>query len=458
MNVEEVLVNHVLKTNYRDLPNEVILATKKQIIDFLGIAVAGSAAAGCKNVVDLVSDLRSVPQGTVIVYGIKVSAAHAALSNAMMAHALDFDDTHEKAFLHATAPVIATAFASAELVKGISGKDLITAVAVGTDIGCRLALAVKHSPTITGWHTTATYGVFSAAATAAKILGCNKKELWNAFGIAYSQSAGNVQSVFDGALAKRLQAGIAAKAGVLSVLLAVKGLTGPKNFLKGKYGFYNVYERGDWDPQQLINGIGNRFEGIAVGFKPYPCCRRTHTCVDATLKLIKKYNIIPEQIKLIKVHTTKDTNISLVKKAQRHPRTVVDAQFSIPYIVATAIVKGDVSIENFTEKAIRDSQVLRLTEKVEGEIISVEEEDSRENPAKVEIILNSGQSFCEYRKYPKGHPMNPMNDKEILNKFKKCWNYSVKPLGSEKMEFVINLVKDLESVTDATKIIKSCTQ
>lgn len=456
MKVEEILINYIFNTNFNDLPKDVIIATKKQIIDFLGVAVAGSIAMGCKSVVDLFSKLNPIPQSTAIVYGNKLSATSAALLNAMMAHSFDFDDTHEKALLHATAPVIATAFSCAELRKGISGKQLLTAVALGVDIGCRLALAVNHSPVMSGWHTTATHGVFSSTVAASKTLECKKQELWNSFGIAYSQSSGNVQSVFDGALTKRLQAGMAAKAGILSVLLAINGITGPKNFLTGKYGFYNVYERGDWDPKKVINNIGSKYENTNVGLKPYPCCRRTHTSIDAALTITKKYNIIPEQVKSIKVYTTRDTNTSLVENAQRHPQTDVHAQFSIPFLVATAIVKRGVEIKDFTQEAIRDKQVLCLSDKIEGDIISLEEKNPSGYPAKIEIILNNGQSFFEYKKYPKGHPINPMSNEEVLNKFKNCWNYSEKFLGIEKRDLVINLVDDLENVKDATLIIQSC--
>lgn len=455
MTPEEIVVRHVTDTGFADLPDEVIASTKNYLIDFLGIAIAGSKAAGIQGVMEQVSEWGGSPQSTVIVYGAKLPAPHAALVNGMMAHALDFDDTHDESCLHATTPVIAAALAAAESIGGISGKDLIAAVAIGTDIGCRLAAAVRHSPAATGWHTTATYGVFSASAAVGKLLKLDEEKMWNAFGLAYSQAAGNVQSVFDGALSKRLQAGLAAKAGVLSAHLAARGVTGPKRFLTGEYGFYNVYERGDWDIQRLTVGIGRTFEVTSLSMKPYPCCRRMHACVDVALELARKHHVKPEDVASIRVQTIKETHLSLVEKAQRHPRTVVDAQFSIPYVVATAILRGDVGIEHFSEEAIQDPEVTRLAEKVQGDVIQ-QQPDQGEHPARVDITLRDGSVVSGYQPYPKGHPRNPLSREEVFNKFKKCCKHAARPLSPSSIERIPALVEVLEEVRDVAELIEEC--
>lgn len=455
MTPEEIVVRHVMDTDFADLPEDAIATTKDYLIDFLGIAIAGSRATGSRSVMEQVSDWGGSPQSTVIVYGMKVPAPHAALVNGMMAHALDFDDTHDESCLHATAPVIAAALAAAELVGQVSGKDLIAAVALGIDIACRLAAAVRHSPATTGWHTTATYGAFSASAAVGKLLKLDEDKMRSAFGLAYSQAAGNVQAVFDGALSKRLQAGLAAKAGVLSACLAARGVTGPKRFLTGEYGFYNVYERGDWDIQRLTVGLGRTLEVTSLSMKPYPCCRRMHACVDVVLELARRHDIKSEDVVSIRVQTIRDTHLSLVEKAMRHPRTVVDAQFSIPYVVATAILRGDVGIEHFTEEAIQDPEVARLAEKVQGDIIA-RHADQGEHPARVDITLRNGSVVSGYQPYPRGHPRNPLSREEVFSKFKKCCMHTARPLGASSIERILALVEGLEEVQDVAELVEEC--
>ncbi|MFX1555570.1 MAG: MmgE/PrpD family protein, partial [Promethearchaeota archaeon] len=276
MDSVEKMVGHITGTQFSDLPEAVVDDAKRFILDSVGVAIAGSSAPGSKEVVDLTKDWGGKREATVLIYGGKVPSPLAAMVNSIMMHALDFDDTLDESALHAHVSVLPAAVAVAESVGKVSGKDLITAVTLGVDLVCRLGLATRRP---LSWIRSATCGFFGAAAAAGKVMALDWEQMSNALGVAYSQISGNAQCLIDGGLVKRMQPAFAARAGVLSAFLAQSGITGARDFLEGQYGFFNLYEGGDYDPEKLLDGLGTRFEGTKLSIKPYPSCRMTHAAI-----------------------------------------------------------------------------------------------------------------------------------------------------------------------------------
>ena len=305
MDASSLFAKNLKNTEFDNLPQNIVDETKKQILDILGVAIGGFPQRGAREVRELVQDWGGKEESTVIGTSTKIPVPNAAQANATMAHCLDYDDVHEKAIMHSGVVVIPTCLAMAELKGGFSGKDLITTVAVGVDMMCRLALATTpgKSAVELGWHLTTLFGFLGVAGVAARILGLNEEGIVNAMGIAYHQSCGNGQTVKDGALTKRLGPGFAVKGGITSALLAEKGITGAHNALEGQWGLYNLYIRGDYGPDILREDLGKRFEGMNVAIKPYPCCRGIHPAIDAALALKNENNIQKEDIKEIKIFT-----------------------------------------------------------------------------------------------------------------------------------------------------------
>ena len=213
-------------TTIDSLPAAAIAAVKTNLFDTLSCAVAGSSAAAVAEVRDLVTSWGGTPQATVLVFGDKLPAHHVAWINGTMAHARDYDDTHDAAVLHAGVSVVPAALAAAELVGGVSGGDLIAAIAVGLETISRLGIATKISIVESGYMYTSLFGHFAATLTAARVLGLDQAQTVNALGIAYSQVAGNHQVTRDAALTKRMQPGFAAMAALVSVQLAQRGIRG----------------------------------------------------------------------------------------------------------------------------------------------------------------------------------------------------------------------------------------
>lgn len=449
------LCRHIVATEYDHLPAEVITSTKRFILDTLGVAIAGSSAPGCPAVADMVQDWGGKEESTVIVYGGKVPSLNAALANSMMSRALDFCDTHDDCLLHANTSVLWPALAIAEMRGGIGGKDLVAAVALGVDLMCRIALAVKDNPA--GWSITTTAGAFGSTASAGKLLGLSQKQMVDAFGIVYSQAAGNVQCIIDGALSVRMQQAFAAKAGVLSALLAQRGITGAKNVLEGKFGFFSLYEGGRWQRKWLTEGLGEHYEGTNLSIKPYPCCRGNHGAIDATLSLVQTHGLRAEDIEEVIAYLPQGPCNTVGKPFQLRESPQVDVQFSIYYTLATAIVRGDVGVGDFAEEKIRDPYIHQVANKIRCLPHEGVEDPRALLPVTVEIKTKDGRKYTKRVDYAKGHPKNPMTDEECIAKFRKCSEYAARPLSGNNLNEVIDMVEHLDKVQDAGKLIELCT-
>ena len=438
-------------TKYESLPADVVEITKKFMLDTLATMIAGSNASGCQNVVEQVKDWGGKEESTVLVYGGKVISSNAALANSMMGHALDLDDTHDSATLHANVSVLPASLALSERVGNVTGKDLIAAVAAGVDILCRLGLSVSGP---LNWVLSSTVGYFGATIAAGKILGLGENKLLHALGIAYSQCAGNAQCLVDGGLAKRMQPAFAARAAVLSALLAERGITGATNIFEGQYGFFPLYYGNKYDRDKVVKELGKEFEGKNLSIKLYPCCRYTHGSIDATLSIVRENDIRPDDVAEVIVHVTQNAYDFVGKPFEIRKSPQVDAQFSIPYTVATAIIKRDVFIDDFFEKKIKtDNQVLQLAEEIK---VVVDQKPIAKGltPCVVEIKTRNGEVYAQRVEILRGDPRKPLEMEEIGQKFRKCAAFSARPISGENIEQVITSVSHLEDVENIAGVIE----
>ena len=450
------LMRNMVQTEYEAIPDSAIEVTKKEILDCLGVALAGSAAQGVRELVELSREWGGRGQSSVIYHGMKLPAPNAAQVNATMIHALDFDDTHDTAVMHPGAVTVTTGFATAERQGGIHGKALLTAVTLGTDLMCRFGLATNPggSRLKAGWHFTAIFGYLGAAAVAGKILALDEDKMVNGLGIAYHQSAGNGQCVIDGALTKRMGPGFAAKGGIIAALMAEKGITGAKNCLEGEMGMYNLYHRGTYEPEELMAELGKRYEGINLSFKPYPSCRATHPFIDAALSLARDHDIQTDRIDMITVFHGQGAKILCEPlEIRRRPRNAVDSQFNIPWVVAVAIAKRQVAIHDFTEAGIRDEAVLEVSGKIIPRFAESLKRPALE-PGRVEIKTKNGKVFSCQVDDPSGSPANPMTFDDCVRKFFDCAAHAARQIPKDHLDRVVEMVGRLERMDDATEVIR----
>jgi 2-methylcitrate dehydratase PrpD len=459
MSVLSEIISYVGGMRYGGLPNPTIEITKKVVLDILSTSIAGSSAEGINLLATIVKEWGGKEEATIAVYKKKVPAPLAALVNSSMARARDLDDVHERAGLHVDAAIVPAAFVLSEyskIAKGkkVNGKEFILGNVVGSDLICRFRLAGGRRAQ-TGWSGDI-FAPLAIALMGGKLLNFEDEKMLNALGIAYAQSAGNMQAHVEGSLTVRLQQGFGAHAGVLSVILADRGITGAHEVLEGKYGFYPLYMGGEFIPEEMIGDLGKRFEGANVSLKPYPCCKMTHGSIYGISELSRTHDIKPADVERISIWTN-STGYNLCGLGERKvvPQNVADAQFSYYYTAAVALIKGKVSLDDFMDDAIRNPQVLALAERVK---VSIDPEKDKLQkmipPIDIEIETKRGKRYKERINHIKGHPENAMSLEEVKEKFKDCSRFSAKPLNSENIVRICKMIDDLEELDDVSKIME----
>ncbi len=466
----QLFAKNFVEIDYDRLPREVIEVTKKEVLDMFGVALAGIAVPGIREVTDLIVNWGGKDESTVIYYGKKIPAPMAAQANATMGHAMDFDDVHDLAVMHPAVPLVPAAMAVAESRGGVSGKEFIASVALGVDMICRLSLAAwpGYDPALPktqnvaihaervkqGWHLTTLMGHLASAGVAGKLLGLDEERMRNAFGIAYLQCGGNLQGRDDGAQTKRLGPGFATRAGITSAFMAERGVTGARNCLEGNIGLYKMFFHGGYDRETLILNLGKHFEGVNVSIKPYPCCRGIHPSIDTIRGLVAQHDIPLNEVKEVRVFVDAGGHqmLSSPLEVKARPRTNVDAQFSIPWGVASALVGKRVGLSDFTDSAIKNREVLEVTQKMQVEVDNSLHKPGPE-PTRVKIVTNDGKLFAKVVENPLGSLERPMSFEDCAAKFRDC----AKGLDSDRVEKIIELVGQLERLDNIQELIRLLT-
>jgi 2-methylcitrate dehydratase PrpD len=452
MSLTRTVIDFVVEADFRDFSKEVVEATKKLLIDTIGVALGGSGAAGVEATMNLLRQWGGNAESTIWVFGDKLPSLHAAFMNSMMVHALDFDDTHGKVAIHSGATVIPTALATAESVKQVSGKDLITAIVVGVEVASKLGLSILEQDK--GWHLSATCGTFASSAVAGKLLGLDHQRMGNALGIGYTQTSGTLQSAVDGSLTKRMQPGFSSRSGILSALLAREGITGPEHFFEGPYGFFKLYQDDRYDPQVLIKKMGLPFEIVNLATKPYPCCRLAHSPLDALFRIMEASELTLDDVEAINIYGSQAMKTLCGKPFQSGVSSAIDAQFSLSYIMVSAIARKVVGIDNFSREAVRNPVLAPHTQKVN---VFVSPDIRDRFAARVEIKRKDGSLLTGSVDIPKGQPENPMSWEECVEKFNRCSMVAAKPLNQERLKQFIQGVEDLENIDSVQKLIQLLT-
>lgn len=403
------------------LPPEVFDRARYLLLDYLGCAIRGSCAESSAPVYRMLDRIAAPGCATVICKGIRTLPAYAALANATAAHAIELDDTHNAGSIHLGVVMFSTALALAETLPDLAADQFFTAVIAGYEAAARIAMAVQPKEHyLLGFHPTATCGVFGAAITAAKLLGLSTEQTLSATGIAGSMAAGSLEFLADGAWTKRLHPGLAAQNGIQAALLASEGFRGPSTILEGRDGFLNAYSRHPL-PELLTADLGRSFEILRTAVKPHACCRYMQGPIDAILALVREHDIQPDQVHRIDVAVL-EAGWPLVAepRAQKYdPRSVVEAQFSMPFGAAVAVIERAAGLGQFSEAKLQSSEIRLFLEKVV--VIKNPEIDRTfpaEWPAIATIHLHDGRTLEKRIRYPKGDPQNPLSWEELIAKFR----------------------------------------
>jgi len=287
---------------------------------------------------------------------------------------------------------------------------------------------------------------------ASKILGLDREKIASSLGVVYSQTSGNAQGLIEGRLVKRMQPGFAASAGVTSAFLAMKGITGSTDFLCGPYGYYNLYEAGQFDLKPVLESLGSHYSINDLSIKPYPSCRMTHASIDAALELRRAIGAAVPNIDQIDVIASKMVTEMVGKPFVLGTNPQVDAQFSIAYTVACALVRGDVFIGDFETGAIQDRHIKALADRVR---VSVNPQLPAKDilHAEVTIKMKDGRTHGKAVSVPLGNPAKAMAAEKCREKFRKCVAYSGLDFDSAKIEELLSMIDSLEDIQDINRLI-----
>ncbi len=382
---------------------------QEAVLDWIACALAGSQDPRVRPIYDAIRPF--APDGPAWVAGFehRTSPITAALLNGAASHVLELDDIERDAYIHPGVTAVSAAMAVADSVPTLTVDNFLRAVIMGYEVSVRVGRSVNPTH-YELWHTTATAGVFGAAAAAAVALNLTEDQTVFALGNSGSVSGGLWQFNADGAMTKPYHAGMAAVHGVLAALSAREGLTGPHRILEGDQGFLRATSR-DFEPAKLVEDLGRANAIESISRKRWASCRFTHAAIDACMELrADKWHV--RDIERIDVETFA---VALRVAGHTNPSTAQEAKFSITYCVALALATGDVGIWSFA--TVPDPTIRNLVGKVHVHHNPRFDTDfPQKMAAQVTITFLDGTQKRSTVEFPAGDPEHPIAEDTLYAK------------------------------------------
>ena len=402
------LVDWAADLRFADLPEPVVHQAKRVLLDYVAATLVGSTSAAASILQRYVADTEPTGPSTVLGTDQRAGAASAALVNGTATHGLEVDDGYTPGSTHPGGPIGSAVLALAQ-ARAAGPEELLLATALGLEVHCRIGGAGHPATWRRGFHNTALNGVFGAAVAAARLLDGDRAVVGNAVGIAGSHAGGLFEFLHGGGEVKRLHPGKAARDGIVSAELAVRGLTGPTTVLEGPNGYFHAFADDDYDRGHLVGDLGSRWRMLDMYVKPYPCCRHLHGPIDAILAMTADEPIDPDAVESVRVETFP----AAARHGSRQVEDFIGAQLSIPYAVAVTMLHGAPGLEHFGDDVRRDPRIARIVD-----VVTVEEADDcvrdypAMRPARV-TVRAAGRDRVLRIDQPYGEPSNPMSDADL---------------------------------------------
>ena len=450
MYLTERFAAFIAGTNYDDLPEQVVKEAKERIMDTLGAAIAGSV--NWEYAAQLREACKKLGNGDCGVIGGEscYPAAHAAMINATYAHSVELDDGHKNAGCHAGAVVVPTALTMAQSL-GKSGKEFITAVALGYEVTYRIASHVNPAQINKGFHPSSNCGAYGAAAVAGKLMGLNKEQLANALGQAGMLASGTMEATKSGQRAKCVQVGNAAYNGILAACLAQAGMEGCLTALDGPNGLFATQSE-NVDAEDVCRGLGKVYTIGDTYNKMYPSCRHAQPGIEAALDLGVEHGIDPDDVAAIRIGTHKVAYdlTGLIKE----PKNSGEAKFSLAYGCAVALREHGFGVADLMEQSYTDSETLKLADRVTCEIDpNVQALFPKKRGAKVRIELKNGTVYEKELYDLKGSPNNPVSTEELTRKFMSSARAAMPEERAEKLLSTLRTVEQQADMSDLVELL-----
>lgn len=450
LSVIEQLASYVATESFDKLPEAVVAAARRAILDTLGVTLAGSVEPTASRVRALIAHRRAADEATVIGTSLRASVEDVALANGTASHALDYDDLNQSLFGHPSAPILSAALPLAERRRA-PGTSLVTAFVAGVEIEAKLGRALNPALYEIGWHATSTLGIFGAAAAAAKLLGLSTGQTVNALAIAASMASGIKANI--GTDCKPLHVGHAARCGIEAALLAEAGFTGNPRALEHVDGFGATYATGNrpaWDLTTAGLGSPHDIVDPGIGVKRFPACASTHQALDATLALAEEHAIDPAAVASVECGVSYMAPHQLIYD---QAQTGLQGKFSMPYCVSVALLDRTVGLAQFAEERVQRADVKALMPRVRMYVHP--DQTTRESlPARfteVAIELADGRRLVKSVRVAKGQPQNPLSNAELTIKFNDC---AARVMSRERASSLLAAVLTIETAPDVSVLAR----
>ena len=447
------LAHFVLESNSLEhLTAEVVKRSKEMMVNAAAAALAAAAQPEGQTVTRFVQEMQGNGKCTIIGMGLRTSPVYAALANGLMVHLLDFDDEVIPRSVHPSSVVFPVVLALGEM-NGCTGKDVLTAYALGCEVLSKLAGigsldgVEQGLPPVPSWHWDGVAGAIGATVAASLLLGLTQEQLENALGIACGQAAGIPANLATGSRA--LQCGKAAMSGVTAALLARRGFTGARNALETPGGLLELYwGRESAHRERFFDHLANPYDIVHPGvtLKFYACGSASHTSIEAVLQLVQQYQIKPDQVESVRV--------SVTPRALEHlpfptPRNGWEARFCLSYIVAATLLHGQPLIDFFSDAAVQDEAVRQMMDRV---TVEASETPSvlTPSPSSIELTLTDGRRLQHRAEFARGQPELPLDTQELDAKFLYCTRYILPP---DHIEEAIDSFRNLENIENVTGMV-----
>jgi 2-methylcitrate dehydratase PrpD len=429
----------VAKSRYEDLPSTVVELAKTRILDLLSAGLAGFRLGLYRPLFEILGGKK---EATVWGTGVRYPLRDAALLNSFMAHSTYMEDGSRYTGGHPSSTVIPAALALGEIGRS-NGKEMILSVVLGYDIFLRLGKAIYPSTTVRGFQSTAVLGALGSAAACASLLRLDPEGCKNALAIASNLGVG-LKEALKSPDSQPLQVGRSSEGGILSALFAEKGISGCDTILEN--GFLKAFADQS-NEDEILSDLGKRYSLEETYIKIHGGCRGNHAPTDIIQFLVKKHKILSEDIKEIRVKVDSVTMVAEI----HHPVNGKQAQFSIPFSIAVAILDGNASLYQFSDERVNDPRVRELMAKTSVEIDKKLDEDyPNKRGSHGEIILEDGRHFSSSIDIARGEPESPLSLHEIEEKF----ILLTEDILGKRTRRVCDLVMKLERLGDISQLIR----
>ncbi len=430
-------------------PKEVQERVRYLLLDYLAVTLRGShlpSSCAAYALLDAIPGAHLQEGVTLLGREQRAEASWAALVNGVSAHSLEMDDVENRSSLHPGVVVFPAALALAEQLHS-SLDDFYAAIVAGYEVTLRVGAALHPASAYErGFHPTAICGVLGSAAASARLLHLTAEQTNMALGIAGSMASGSMAYLDNGAWTKRLHPGWSSHAGITAARLAATGFVGPSNILESRYGLLHAYSSAG-DVQELEHTSATDFAIMAVSLKPYACCRYMHGPIDCLLSIRDQHHPNTQHIQRIRCGVVSGGHglVADPIEQKRKANTIVDAQFSMPFGAAIALLRGQAGLSVFTEKEIQDSTVQALMQRVECYAApELDDYYPDEWRASASVEMLDGSIFEAKIRFALGDPHNPLSWEQLITRFHDL----VQPVipNEGKRQAIITTVQQLESL------------